>query len=486
MTAIRFQEFLAYTQGARNTAMNTASELTPFQIRVCALEEGTSGILRLPPFQTTGVAALARLDRTAGTSELAWIPLQDGLRLGLPEAEHQHLRGRLYEIAANKLGRVAASLCDATDEVPMIDVALPCLDKRMSQNREDHWITVDGAPEYGGFAQAIAAGWLTTVRGETELPPMEWTFEAKMNGAAAKAILPPLLESYRAAEEELPQWPLDGSYNVHFQVSLTGMAAGGWYQLGSERTYEFFRSLSRVSTAAQAAIRRWLPVLWLNDGRMFDRPREAAALLAYSSLPPMLARSRRNYTYDPLDTESLKQALVHCGRKIQRQLQNWYPSLAAMKHVAAEQFHPRWHSRWAAEFTRHSKRIRTLLANEAWLIDQLVNFAAEFQPHASVSELTGTIRRARAMHATLDARFRRWWDGRQAHNLIGLILLEATSAFSTAPVNLTVTLKRVEANSGPAAPIILRASRGACTREDAPRSSEAAWSSVRPISLSPV
>jgi hypothetical protein len=35
-------------------------------------------------------------------------------------------------------------------------------------------------------------------------------------------------------------------------------------------------------------------------------------------------------------------------------------------------------------------------------------------------------------------------------------------------------LKRVEANSQPAAPIVLRASRGASTREDAPRSSEAA------------
>ncbi|MEP7367928.1 MAG: hypothetical protein ABI972_32090, partial [Acidobacteriota bacterium] len=333
--------------------MNTASVLTPFQIRVCAIEEGPGSVLRLPPFQSTAVAALARVDHVNGTAELAWMPLRDGLNLGLEETEFQCVRGRLYEIAVQKLGRLLMGKARTTDEAPIIDVALPCLDKRMAANRSAHWVSVDGSAEFGGFAQAIAAGWLTAARGETELPPMEWTLDTEMNGATANAILAPLLESYRGYEQELPHWATDGNYKVDFHVSLDGAAAAGWYQLGSERTYDFFRKLARVSSAAQTAIRRWLPVLWLGDGMMFSHPREAAALLAYASLPAIVARSRRNYTYDPLDAISVKQALVHCGRKIQRQLQIWYPALVAMKHDSAEQLHPRWHSRWAAELSRH-------------------------------------------------------------------------------------------------------------------------------------
>ncbi|MEP7367588.1 MAG: hypothetical protein ABI972_30375, partial [Acidobacteriota bacterium] len=139
-----------------------------------------------------------------------------------------------------------------------------------------------------------------------------------------------------------------------------------------------------------------------------------------------------------------------------------------------EQLHPRWHSRWAAELSRHCKRVQTLLANEAWLIDQLVNFGAQFQTHAAGAELTGTVRWARTVHASLERRFRRWWDGRQAMELLGLVLLEATSALSAAPVHLTVTIRQIGTSGAPPAPIVLRASRCASTLEDAPQSSEAA------------
>jgi hypothetical protein len=454
--------------------MNTALELTPFQIRVSAIEEGTSNILRLPAFPTSGVSALARVDRAAGTAELVWIPLLDGLRLGLPEPGHQRLRGRLYELAARKLGRLLLGTAPAPGEVPVVDLTLPCLDKRMAANRAEIWNEPQPAAELGGFAQTIVSGWLATVRQERELPPIEWTHRAAMTGATARAILQPLLSWYRGGEEDLPAWDLSSEYEIDFSVSLDGAAAAGWYELGPERTYDFFRSLVRVSCAAQAAVRRWLPALWLTDARMFDHPREAVALLAYASLPPLLARSRRNYTYDPVDAASLKQALSQCARKIQRQLQIWYPTLVAQGHEAAEELHPRWHSRWSADLTRRGKRVQALLANEAWLIDQLVNFAAEFQPHVRLSELSGPIRRARAIHAALDARFRRWWDGRSAQPLIGLLLLEATSALSAAPVHLTVSLRKRDGSGEISAPIVLRASRAAAAEEEAPRSSEAA------------
>lgn len=454
--------------------MNTALELTPFQIRVSAIEEGAGNILRLPAFPTSGVSALARVDRATGAAELAWIPLLDGLRLGLPEAAHQRLRGRLYELAAAKLGRMLLGAPPVPDEVPVVDLTLPCLDKRTAANRAEPWSEPDGLPELGGFAQAIVSGWLATVRRERELPPLEWTHRAAMTGAAAKAVLQPLVSWYRGSEEDLPAWDPNAEYEVDFSVSLEGAAAAGWYRLGPERTYDFFRNLVRVSSSVQAAVRRWLPALWMTDGLLFDHPREAVALLAYASLPPLLARSRRNYTYDPVDAGSLKQALTQCARKIQRQLQIWYPALVALRHEAAEELHPRWHSRWSADLLRRGKRVQALLANEAWLIDQLVNFAAEFQPHVGLSELSGSIRRARAIHAALDARFRRWWDGRSAQPLIGLLLLEATSALSTAPVRLTVSLRKRDGSGEIAAPIVLRASRAAALEENAPRSSEAA------------
>ena len=453
--------------------MNGTPELTPFRIRVCTIEEGTGGNLRLPAFQTTAIAALARVDAAARTAELAWLPLNDGLNFGLAGQDHERVRGRLYEIAVGKLVGLRERGSIAACKVPVIDVALPCLDKRMAGNRSEYRAHIDGAPEYAGFAQAIASGWLASVKDETELPPMEWSCHSTMSGSVARALVPPLLESYGATEVALPPLAGDETYELNFTVSLDGAAAAGWYRLGSERTYDFFLSLARVSSATQAAIRRWLPVLWLGDMRMFDAPREAAALLAYASLPPVLARSRRNYTYDPVDAASLKQALLQCGRRIQRQLQLWYPSLAAARHSAAEQLHPRWHSRWAAEFTRRSKRIQTLLANEAWLIDQLVNFAAEFQPYAGASQLSGTIRRARATHAALEARLRRWWYGRPAQALAGLVLIEATSALTTAPVTLTAAIQRKGAG-GHEAPIVLHASRGASPEVGTAQMNEAA------------
>lgn len=458
------------------TAMNTASKLIRFYLRVCAIEEGPNGVLRLPPFQTTAVAAMARVEGERGDAVLAWVPLQDGLQLGLAEAEHQRVRQRLYEIAAAKLGGRVVRGEVAEGEVPVIDVALPCLDKRMSANRRAHWAVVNGEAEFAGFAQVMASGWLAAEREEMELPPLAWSFETGMRGSVARALLAPLLEYYRGGEGALPPWPPGADYKVEFAVTLDGHAAAGWYGLGSERTYDFFKSVSRMSMVVQAAFRRWLPVLWLNDGRMFDHAREAAALLGYASLPPLLARSRRNYTYDPVDAVSLKQALTRCGRKIQRQLQNWYPALLAMEHTEAEEMHPRWHSKWAAELTRYSKRIQILLANEAWLIDQLVNFAAGFAQRRGRSELAGTVRDARAIHGALDARLRRWWDGRQAQALIGLLLVEATSAFAASPVQLAVTLRRVDAGGKADAPIVLKASRAAAARQDrdAPQASEAA------------
>jgi hypothetical protein len=402
------------------------------------------------------------------------MPLQDGLNLGLEESEQQRVKCRLHEIAAQKLGRHLLAGAANSADTPVVDVALPCLDKRMSLNRGPHWRNLDGSAEFGGFAQAIAAGWMVTAREESEPPRMEWSHVTEMTGVTAKAILTSLLDAYERNRGELPWWRPDANYAVEFHVSLDGAAAAGWYQLGAERTYDFFRSLARVSGAAQRAIRRWLPVLWLSDGELFDRPREAAALLGYCSLPPVLARSRRNYTYDPLDAGSLRQALALCGRRIQRQLQIWQPVLSARNHESAEVMHPRWHSKWAVEFKRRCKRIQTLLANEAWLIDQFVNFAAEFQLHASQAGLMGTVRRARAMHAALEGRFRRWWEGRQAMELTGLVLLEATSALSDAPVDLTVIMRQIGTSGEPPVPIVLRASRRATALEDAPRSSEAA------------
>ena len=447
---------------------------TPFQIRVCSIEEGTNSVLHLPAFKTTAVPALARVDRVTGNSELAWMPLQDGLHLGMDEIEQQRLRSRLYEIAAQKLGGQLLRGNAAADTIPVVDVALPCLDKKMSSNRSVHWNQVDGKAEFGGFAQTIAAGWLAVAREETDLPAMEWSHTARMSGATARAILIPLLESYGSRGQDLTSISLAADYDVEFCVDLDGSAAAGWYRLGAERTYEFFRTLCRVSGALQTAIRRWLPMLWLADGTMFRYPREAAAFLAYSSLPAVWARSRRNYTYDAVDIESMKQALAQCGRRMQRQLQIWHPSLEAMQQEAADELHPRRHASWAEELSKRSKRIQTLLANEAWLIDQFVNFAADFDQHSAREELYGTVRRARAMHAGLEARFRRWWDGRQAMEILGLMLLEATSALSPAPVNLTVVMRQTGTSGEPPVPIVLQASRGVPALEDAPRLIEAA------------
>jgi len=456
---------MSYTQVASVTAMNTFPQTTAFHLRLCAVEEATNGVLRLPVFLTASTPALALINPALDVGMLSWMPLDDGLRLGLPDDSHHALRARLYHLAARRLPALLHARMPGDETIPVVDLDLPCLDRRTSTARQAHWSEATGETEASGFPRTMAAGWLAASRGETDLPPLAWSFDQQLNGACARALLTPLLEAYGACDP-LPEWPASAFFHARYDVTLHGSAAASWYGLGPERAYDFFKHLSRISTGIQSAVRRWLPILWAGDGALFHHPREAVALLAYSSLPPLLARSRRCYTYDALDAASLKHALSYATRRIQRQLQLWYPALASLGHPIAEQLHPRWHSKWAAELSQRPKRLCTLLANEAWLIDQYVNFAAGFHEHATLSELTGVVRRARTMHATLDARFRRWWDGRQAQVLNGLVLLEAASALSPEPVRLTITLRRKDAAGSSMAPIVLRASRGAAAPDE--------------------
>ena len=445
--------------------MNTSPQTTAFHIRLCTVEEATNGVLRLPVFHTTSTPALAYLNPALDVGILSWMPLDDGLRLGLPDSDLHALRARLYHLAARRLPALLHARPPGDETTPVVDLDMPCLDRRTTTARQAHWREATGETESAGFPRTMAAGWLAASRGETDLPPLAWSFDQQLGGAYARALLTPLLEAYGSCDP-LPAWPSNALFHIRYDVTLHGSAAACWYGLGPERAYDFFKHLSRISTAIQAAVRRWLPVLWTGDGALFHHPREAVSLLAYSSLPPLLARSRRCYTYDALDSSSLKHALSYATRRIQRQLQLWYPTLAALGHPIAEQLHPRWHSKWAAEFSQRPKRLCTLLANEAWLIDQFVNFAAGFHEHATLSELTGVVRRARTMHATLDARFRRWWDGRQAQALNGLILLEASSALSPEPVRLAITLRRKDAAGAASMPLVLHATRGPAPPEE--------------------
>jgi hypothetical protein len=116
--------------------------------------------------------------------------------------------------------------------------------------------------------------------------------------------------------------------------------------------------------------------------------------------------------------------------------------------------HPRWHSRWSGDLMRNGKRIQTLLANEAWLIDQFVNFAAGLKDVAALPTLNGCIRMGRELQGSLDSRLRRWWDGRQAQALNSLMLLEATAALTSEPVRFSLSLRKVVARQQLEAPVV--------------------------------
>ena len=108
---------------------------------------------------------------------------------------------------------------------------------------------------------------------------------------------------------------------------------------------------------------------------------------------------------------------------------------------------------------RNGTRIQTLLANEAWLVDQFVNFAAGMEDLAGQPSLNGCIRKGRELHGALDARLRRWWDGRQAQTLNRLLLIEATSALTREPVSLTISLRKMVARQAHEGPLVLSARR---------------------------
>jgi len=452
--------------------MNPTPFLTPFRLRLAALEEGIGGALRLPPYTTTHTDAQARVDPATGQATLTYLPLDDGLRLGLDPHDERRLRARLYELAAGRLGHRLASFPPTPDEVPVIDLTLPALEKRLTANRAGEWMTAGGAPDDGGYAQAIASGWLAARHGETALPPLAWSHECRLSGHMARALLRPVWESF--SDAPLPSFPANAVYETRIEVTLPGHAMGAWYGLGPERTHDFFKALTRVSAALQTALRNWLPLLLMTEHDLFQPPREGVSLLAYASLPALIARSRRSYTYDPLDSASWSQAITHATKRIQKQLQVWYPALAALDHPAAELIHPRWHSRWSGDLMRNGKRIQTLLANETWLIDQFVNFAASLEGLAGQSTLNGCIRKGRDLHALLDSRLRRWWDGRQALPLNSLLLLEATTALTSEPAQLSISLRKMAPRQQPEAPMVFTARRGAAAPAESVNTSEAA------------
>ncbi len=404
--------------------------------------------------QVLGGAAEAEAARQAlGGGE--WLPGQSGglfaaaeetlLQVHLPFFDKKRWLGRAEAFAG----------CTAqAGEWGRIEVSLPEHAAEATHRHHGQTLFILSEGLTGGHWARSAGGFRLSTADTRTLPRQ-----------SLPAILAPVAAAYafgRSVNDlcgSLPEsW---NDVEVSLTLSLPGEAGTAWFELPQERSpahADVFRHLSR---RVQAALRRWLPYLYLCDVSRFEQKETAIPVLVYQAGKPFYRKLGREFTYDPINPSSFQLALRKSSSALPSRLAAVRRMLAegGMDHLA-EAYHPKLAPRILRKLRRVNRQFQNLLAADELFIDHFLalgNRARELKDEVTGGEAPRFLLRV-VLELTkgLHPKLRRLYAGQDMTVLAPILLIEATSALNAvlgrpAPIEAVLRI----ASSGGGAQVVL-------------------------------
>jgi hypothetical protein len=143
-----------------------------------------------------------------------------------------------------------------------------------------------------------------------------------------------------------------------------------WRNAPGEKDSKFFRTWQLVSLALQRALREWVVTEYFRDPRRFDDVEAALPVLVYKVTRLSYGRPRVEFAYDALDPTNLVAACRQIESALEKELAR------VQKIVDGQPMAPRYLPGRAHDIVfsaiRKRKRLHTLLANEAAVVNEVI------------------------------------------------------------------------------------------------------------------
>lgn len=171
-----------------------------------------------------------------------------------------------------------------------------------------------------------------------------------------------------------------GVYPVGMQSNdfLGSLDYDAWPTTPLESHPSYFRTWQHVSVALQRGLRVWVPEYYFRDlGRLEDRD-AGYTMVVYSACRLFYGHARTEFTYDIADEATLPAAVRAIGCGIERELTRLEARLEASGRAElGRKYSPLWYQDVLATVKKRPRRLVTLLAREAKLIDAVIDLGTQ-------------------------------------------------------------------------------------------------------------
>jgi len=169
-----------------------------------------------------------------------------------------------------------------------------------------------------------------------------------------------------------------------------------WKSAPKERTPEYFPVYSDVSRAMQAAMRRWVREWFRSHPEILIRRRIAYSYLVYITTHPYYGKPANCFTYDILDSPTLRQAYASAARRLKAEME-----LLDTKSFPwfTREYYFAYRSKIVIEqVAKHQQTIFRMFKAETLLMDAILKFTQIDIPTMKFDAAVAELRRAFRMN----------------------------------------------------------------------------------------
>jgi hypothetical protein len=269
---------------------------------------------------------------------------------------------------------------------------------------------------------------------------------SRLKTARVRTGLVPLIRGY-GFDKRVEKWleslpPGEEDLEVSLALSVPGTMATAWLNApgaSSASSASFFQVNTRVSTAVQRAIRRWLPYVYFDVPDRYDDLTPAFPLIVYQVSPLCRPRPNNDFTYDVLRADTIPVILRRATPRLSRELVRLGRILAGSGIVRGRKFYRQRQAVRVLSWVRRSRRfLESLLAAEGGIVNAFVNLGCmgaglprklAMNPKKGASSLTTFVQQ---FVKALQPRLRRLYAAQDHLPFGSLLLVEATYALHKA------------------------------------------------------
>ncbi|HEY3441012.1 MAG TPA: hypothetical protein VGK29_09685 [Paludibaculum sp.] len=238
-----------------------------------------------------------------------------------------------------------------------------------------------------------------------------------------------ILATYGIRDAVIPAAPSRATLTL----TLPGTVVQDWTRVPLTRSELLAPILARVSLTLQAALRRWLPLVYLSAPARYAKPAVVLPLLAYQFSQPFARVGLRQYSYDAMDPASVLAALNSALPRLKVPLSRIQTLLAAAgKPALAARYNPESLPSILRSVLDQQRHFAALLAADSFFIEQVLALA-RYNRDLSTTATRNPTRLARDLHrfaadfvSVFHRRLSRLYGGQEFTPLGSLLLIEAT------------------------------------------------------------